>query len=292
MSRRDAWARLTPYEVGIPGREFADTNFKAIRDEAEGRDVDLSDPGAFLLLGEVGRVLREIQGGERGGEAIHRFGAFLFHAFHFHEAGEPVLLLATAATRYLVEGRSAERDTADRRWEPWSGRVPAPAGYIQLPRHLVWSHPDPEGPAEDLDGVFWTRAAGDSLALLAALGIRSDRPGLSVIPLPPVPLADASAWTRMEARGTDFETTLPGGELDELYSVVTAGELLKLVARVFQYLDAVPESLGAVETSPRPDEVDDALRGTRPSFLPFRRIRGPTAVPDSERPPEPGRSNF
>lgn len=287
MSRRDAWARLTPYEVGIPGREFAETNFKAIRDEAEGRDVDLSDPGAFLLLGEVGRVLREIQGGERGGEAIHRFGAFLFHAFHFHEANEPVLLLTTAATRHLVEGRSAERDTEDRPWESWSGRLPAPAGYIQLPRHLVWSHPDPEGPAEDLDGIFWTRAAGDSLALLAALGIRSDRPGLSVIPLPPMPLADASAWTRLEARGTDFETTLPGGELDELYSVMTAGELLKLAARVFQYLDAVPESLGAEETSPRPDEVDEAPPGTRPSFLPFRRIRGPTALSDSDCPPEP-----
>ena len=271
---RDAWARMTPYEVGIPGREFADENFRRIAEEAETREVDTTDPGAFILLGEAGRTLKEIQGeGEDspqrpgGGEALHRFGAFLFQAFHFHQAGELLLLVGTEAVRGVVEGRLE--------LGRWEGELPADAGYLQLPRHLVWSHPDPEGPAEDLDGVFWTRSAGDTLSLMAALGIRPDRPGLSVVPLPPVPLADAARWpqarVRGEDQGPDFATTLPGGGLDELYSVVAMGELLKLVGRVFAYMNAVPESLGALERSPRPEDLSDER--TVPSLLPFRRIQ-------------------
>lgn len=277
MSARDAWARLTPYEVGIPGRTFADERFAAIRDEADSRGVDLSDPGAFVLLGQVGRAIRDIQGEERGGEALHRFGAFLFHAFHFHEAGELVLLATTGLVRRLVEGGAPGGE--------WSGALPADAGYLQLPRHLVWSHPDAEGPAEDVDGVFWARSAKDTLSLMPAFGIRTDRPGLSVVPLPAVPIADAARWPEARAReeGEDFETTLPGGELDHLYSVVTAGEVLKLVSRTFAWLNAVPESLGAEETAPRPEEVEDAPKGTRPSFLPFRRIRGPEEATPGRR---------
>jgi hypothetical protein len=280
MSRRDAWARMTPYEVGIPGRAFAEQNFGAIREEAESRGVDLADPGAFIMLGQVGRVLRELQGEERGSEALQLFADFLFHAFHFHGSGELVLLLETATIRHLVSADEGEGAWAG---GSWKGELPTDAGYLQLPRHLVWSHPDPDGPAEDLDGFFWTRSAGGSLSLMAALGIRSDRPGLSVMPLPPVPLADAGQWPGSRARdeGPDFQTTLPGGELDDLYSVVTAGEALKLVSRAFAYMNARPEALAPQERSPHPDEVEDAPRGTRPSFLPFRRIRPPEPPPES-----------
>lgn len=275
MTSRDEWARLTPYEVGIPGREFAEENFREIQEEAEARDSDLRDPGSFLMLGQVGRVLRELQGEDRGGDALQRFGAFLFHAFHFYEHGETLLLLETGATRHLVSEQAPT--------EGWAGELPADAGYLQLPRHLVWSHPDPDGPAEDLDGIFWTRSTGDSLSILASLGVRTDRPGLSVAPLEPVPLSDASEWPSARARteGRDFETTLPGGELDELYSIVTAGEVLKLLSRTFAYLNLRPEALGPSERAPHPDEVDDAPRGTRPCLLSYRRIRSP----DDEPPP-------
>lgn len=291
MTPEDVWARMTPYEIGVPGREFAEENFAAIQEEAEAREADLLDPAAFILLGQVGRVLKEIQGEEEGGEALHRFGDFLFHAYHFHRAGELLLLADTPVVRGLVEETLPLGS--------WEGSLPADAGYLQLPRHLVWSHPEPDGPPEDLDGIFWVRSAGGTLSLLAALGIRVGRPGLSVIPLPPVPLEDAGSWSdarmRQEGEGEDFATTLPGGELDRLYSVVTAGEILKLMARIFAYLHGAPESLGAVERGPRPHEVQEdrglereageAAREegatpeggsgsrTRPSVLPFRRIR-------------------
>ena len=45
-------ARITPYEIGLPGREFATRVFADIQGEATSRGVDSTDPGAFLLLGE------------------------------------------------------------------------------------------------------------------------------------------------------------------------------------------------------------------------------------------------
>jgi len=286
VSRRDAWARVTPYELGIPGREFADRVFAAIDEEMESRGVDASDPGAFFQLGEVGRALREIQGEERGGDAIERFAAFLFHAWHFHRAGEVLFLLGTEAARAVVAGTGGTvgADSADTVPVEWDGTLPADAGYLQLPRHLFWSHPESDGPAEPIDGFFWVRAAGDTLALLVALGIRGDRPGISVVELPPLALAEATRWVAGGARegGEDFATTLPGGELDHLYSIVTLGEVLTLAGRVFGTLHQAPENLGPEERSPRPEELEGEQGGVhggvpggvRPSFLSFRRIGG------------------
>jgi hypothetical protein len=267
MTGRDAWARLTPYEVGIPGREFADENFRAIRDEAEIRGSDDRDPGAFLMLGQVGRVLREIQGEEdRGGEALQRFGAFLFHAYHFHRAGEPLLLMETGVARYLVEG-SPDPDE-------WDGSLGEPAGYLQLPRHLFWSRSRDDAPAEPVDGIFWARSSGETVSLLVAMGVRRDRPGISVVPLPPVPLAQAPTWTTTSVRGEgrDFETTLPGGELDRLYSVETLGEALKLWALAMWYVGAIPGVLGEEERSPRAQDLPEEHDGPVPSLLPFCRL--------------------
>ena len=326
MIQRDAWARVTPYELGIPGRDFADRVFAAIDEEMESRGVDGTDPGAFFQLGEVGRALREIQGEERGGDAIERFAAFLFHAWHFHRAGEVLLLLGTDAARAAVSvagaalppgaGTEVHRDgtadavsvaNSDAETDPvtvvqWDGTLPADAGYLQLPRHLFWSHPDAEGPAEPIDGFFWVRTAGETLALLVALGVRGDRPGISVVELPPLPLAEATHWVAGGARedGADFATTLPGGELDDLYSVVTLGEVLTLAGRVFGTLHHAPEILGPEERSPRPEELEGERGGgpgrapgrapggvhggARPSFLPFRRISGAASIPS---PPAP-----
>jgi hypothetical protein len=91
---------------------------------------------------------------------------------------------------------------------------------------------------------------------------------------------DARAWAVERARegGEDFATTLPGGELDGLYSVVTVAEALKLAARAFAYMARTPEALGEIERAPHPTEVDADPGAPRPSLLPFRRIR---AVPEA-----------
>lgn len=276
MSERDAWARLTPYELGLPGREFAEEHFDAIQAEAESGGVDLRDPGAFLRLGGVARVVGEVHGGGTGSvgdEGRHQLGVLLFHAYHFHRAGERLFLIETDALRSLLSPEPPLAGIGGAAGGPWSGTLPSDAGYLQLPLHLVWSDADSEEPAEPLDGIFWSRSADESLSVMPALGLRRDRPGLSLMSFPPVPLADAESWIRDPARpgGTDFETTLPGGEIEQLYTLVTMGETLKLMGRVFAYIEAHPESLGTREEGP--DEAEETGGGMDPSHLPFRRIR-------------------
>jgi hypothetical protein len=256
-------ARITPYEVGIPGRDFATRVFAGIRAEAEARGVDPTDPGAFLMLGEVGRAIREIQGDERGGDSVHYLGAFLFHCLHFSEAGEPLFVLEEDAARLLV----GAPQLAD-----WGGDLPAFAGYLQLPRNLFWSDVGAAEAPEPLDGVFWTRSSLDTLSLLVALGMRSGRPGLSLVEIPPTPLDVAGRWPNHAVRelGADFETTLPGGELGGLYSLTTVGEVQKLMGRVFAYLAASPSALAEEERTPKGMRTEPGTASL--SALPYRRI--------------------
>ena len=251
---RDA-ARVTPYELAVPGRRFVEERFPEVEEEAGARGGDGTDPTAFVNLGAVGRILQEIRGDDDDPELIQQHGYLVFHAYHFWRAGEPLYVVEPAAARFLVE--SEPEVTAD------APPPPASAGYLQLPRNLFWSWPDPEdesAPAEPVDGVFWTAAGDGTLWTLAALGLRADRPGLSIFPLPPVPLADAGAWlgAKIREEGEDFRSTLPGGELDELYSVETAGEVLKLLGRAFWYAKSFPE---AVEGPLDPPAAEGASEG-------------------------------
>jgi hypothetical protein len=145
--------------------------------------------------------------------------------------------------------------------------APGPSGYIQLPRHLFWVRMAPEAPPEPLDGLFWTLSGGEVLHLLLVLGVRDERPGLAVVVVSDAPWSDAMQWLRTEIRaaGRDFETSLPGGEMDGLYSIEAAGEALKLVARLFRHMTSRPESL----TDHDPSGEDGST--VTPSGLPFVR---------------------
>lgn len=260
MPQHDAYARVSPYELALPGEEFAETHFPTVAREAEARGMDATDPGAFVMLGTVGQALKALQGPEDDPELIRQHGLVLFHAYHFQRAGEPLFLLDTHVARYLVETSPAG--------EGWSPSTPGPAGYVQLPQHLFWAEPVEDRPPESVDGFSWVVSEPGALHLLLALGLRDDRPGFSIVPLPAVPLEEAGTWAREEAReeGPDFESSLPGGELERLYSLETTGEVLKLTARTFWYLDTCPEAACPEEpTEPGPEP--------RPSALPYRRVR-------------------
>lgn len=261
MVARDAYARVTPYELAFPDRALAEERFSRVVDEAEeaSGDEPLHDPGRFLRLVSVSRTLAELRPADEGSERAHRHGVLLYHAFHFWRAGEPLYLLTVHAARYLVESGPARAPAV---------RPPGPAGYLQLPRYLFWSRPTDEESPEPVDGFFWAAPGDGRLSVLLACGIRGDRPGLSVVPLPTLPLADGPEWLESPARpeGEDFSSTLPGGEMDRLYSLETAGEVLKLVARFFLHLESVPGA--AVEEEP----LEAAEEGPRPTGLPYRRV--------------------
>jgi hypothetical protein len=265
MPVHDSYARTTPFELLLPTEGFAEEWFPKIREEAEGRGGSLQDPESFLLLGEAAMALREIRGEDDPPELMQQHGALLFQAFHFFEAGMPLYLLDTEVVRYVVGKGPGEGE--------WSPTLPGRAGYLQLPHHLIWTVGGEDEPPESLDGIFWSAPEGDDISLLIVMGIRKDRPGLAVVPLPMLPLTAASPWVSMSARpdGEDFQSSLPGAELEGLYSVASGAEALKLAMRIFWYLDSVPGSLSDGVGDGEGGEGGSA-EGPKASALPYRRV--------------------
>jgi hypothetical protein len=169
---------------------------------------------------------------------LHRFGPLAYHAISFASAGHPLYVLSTHAARYLVEGAPDGEPTP-----------PSEAGYVQLPQHLFWTRAGGGSP-ESVDGIFWSATPSGRLHALLVTGIRPDRPGLGVVPLPAGPLDEAATWLDLEARveEEDFATDLPGAELDALYEIRTAGEVFKLLGRFFAHLDASPDAVADEQT--------------------------------------------
>lgn len=256
MSLHDAYARLTPFEIAFPeGREI-DGLVEAIREEVSGRGVDPSLPGVFHTLGSVEGFLRALLPPGAAEAARHQYGALVFQAAHFVAAGRPTYLLEAAAVRRLVDGPPGG--------EP---RPPSVAGYVQLPQHMVWMSVSDADVPESLDGLFWTIVGDSALHVLPVTAVLAEAASFRTLPLPELPLRDVPRWltSAMREGGGDFTSSLPGHDLDGLYSVETAGEVLKLVSRFFAHVEA-----GApLHDGPR---AAQGSRGPRPSSLPYARV--------------------
>jgi hypothetical protein len=246
----------SPYHLVFGAESMDDTLFPPIAAEAKARGNPIHDPDRFVFLSSVGHLLTAIAGPPDGdvahappdedvahppaaggesaddrsaaGEAFRQHGRLLFHAFHFWREGRHEVALDEATVRRMLD----EDVVGDER----ALAPPAPAGYLQLPRNLVWASPAPGLRPEPADGFFWMLDENDAdrpvLHLLLALGVRPDRPGFSVVTASGV-AESGRHWADTDARpgGDDFTTTLPGGELDRLYSLETTAELLKLASR-------------------------------------------------------------
>lgn len=271
MALHDRYARVTPFEITFPDLDGAGELAAAVAEEATARGVRADDPAAFINLGAVGAFLKKLKGPDAQPEAIHDYALLAYHAVRFHEAGRPVLLVSTHVARYLVEGSMGDEAPS----------LPGAAGYVQLPRNLFWVGGGEAAPAEAVDGFFWAVDGRGLFRALLAKGIRDDRPGLATVAVPEAPWADAGAWLDADVRGSvrdaggtssgagggDFATTLPGGELEALYSFTAAGEVLKLAARLFAYIGRHP---GAVE---EPRDAAAATSGEpAPTTLPYRKV--------------------
>jgi len=227
MPLHDAYARLTPYELALPSPEFAEEHFPRIEEEAhtQGFPRHLADIRAFALLGEVGRILREIRPADDPPEMIDQYGLLLFHLFHFWKHGRPLYLVRVPAARAAVAGGGVEAlDVGE------SGSV-----YLQLPQHLFWIPGEPN--PESLDGVFVTWNGGEVTAVATA-GVSRARGGVIAMPLPGIPADELPGLSdrSMRAGGEDFSTEMPGAEIDDLYGVQSAGEVLKLIVRLLPAL--------------------------------------------------------
>ncbi len=236
-------ARLTPYELAFSSTQFQAELFPAIRAEAAGTSA--ASPDAFLMLGTVGRTLRELRPGDaevRAGEAtlpppeaVHDYGRVLFQAWQFWSWGLRLFVLDGPLTRHLLGALPPIGE--------WDLAAPHPAGYVQLPRNLLWARVHAEAPAEPVDGFFWTTdqdaGAGTRLDLLLVLGMNALRPGFSILEAgASLPAPAPGHWADLEARPDepDFTNRLPGGELSGLFGIVSVAEALKLASRVFHYI--------------------------------------------------------
>jgi hypothetical protein len=158
----------------------------------------------------------------------------------------------------------------------WVPSIPGKAGYVQLPQHLFWTAGGEEEPPESLDGFFWSSVDEENVTLLIAMGLRKDRPGFGVVPLPTIPVSAAGEWAGMPVReqGKDFQSFLPGAELEGLYSLEAGAEALKLAMLLFWYLDSFPGCVaeGAAVRGAEGSEGSEESEGPEPSALDYRRI--------------------
>lgn len=255
MSLHDAYARITPYELAFPDRSVTQDFLARIDAEVSRSGTDPNDPHSFVTMDAVGAFVRGLEGPDAPPAAVHHLGALVYHGVQFTRADHPLYLLSTAAARYLVEGKP------DGLPKPIS-----PAGYLQLPQHLFWAEASDAAP-QSVDGIFWTVVADRVLHTLIVTGLRPDRPGLDVVPLPEAPLEEAETWLAVDVRreGADFANALPGSDIDRLYSFQATGEILKLLARFFAYVGRTPSALCSSESA----HADD---GPAPSGLPFTRV--------------------
>ena len=256
MSLHDEYARQTPFELTFPDPGEAESFFTLVAEEADARGARTEDLQQFLMLSSVGAFVRDLRGADGPAVAVPEYGALAFHAFHFARAGRRLDLVSTAAARHLVGDTPAPA--------PKPSQAPGQAGYVQLPQHLFWTSVSPGEPPQSVDGFFWTLGGDGILYVLLALGLRPDR-GLLVVPLPQAPWDDRGAWLAgaMREEGGDYSSSLPGADLDNLYAFESAGEVLKLLTRIFVHLEDHPPAVCPPATAGAPPT---------PSILPFYRV--------------------
>ncbi len=275
MAIHDAYARLTPYELLLPDSEFADRHFPAVAEEAGGRGVDPANPAAFVMLGAAQAALAELREDDASPESANDHGSALHFAYRMWLASPAVALVRTDTLRRLLAAAPDTTPTAQPpQADPWTRSLYTRAGYVQLPQHLVWLEesdadgpgdppphdpppPHPTAPAgaspsppgtpspsatapapESVDGLFWAVDPGGILHLALVTGVRADRPGYGIVPVPPQPVESLPEWADGPARdgGGDFTTALPGADLDGLLGVRTPAEVFKLAALVLRLM--------------------------------------------------------
>lgn len=239
---------ITPYEVAFATTTHETEVFPSIAADAELHGSDPLLLERFSLLPSAGTAVRAFVPPDAPLEGLEQYRALLYHGFNYWRLDKPTYLVHPAVARYLVE--------AQPRMDDWELSLPHPSLYLQLPPNLFWGSVSTDSIPEPVDGMFVTGAAARGLSpdpivrleILLILGLRRDRAGFSVIPFdteagPGI----AATWAEPGGRdeGSDFENTLPGGEISGLYSILTVGEVLKLLGRIIWYIDSFPLDLSS-----------------------------------------------
>lgn len=237
-------ARLTPYELILEPLEH-DT-FPAIRAEAEQRGRDALEHDDFLLLGLVGATLSSMIADDAPAEAVDQYGELFWQGYRFWAAGRRFYTFGESITSSLIAS-AYDMDA-------WQLAAP-PSCYLQFPNQRLWARVAPDAPFEPVDGCFVAAEESSTngatrveLRVLLVLGLRPERPGISLV-FDRMDLDAGEAARRAAQAWSDgeiaFATSLPGGEQRGLRVLATRGELETLVLRALHALDTRPKLLVA-----------------------------------------------
>jgi hypothetical protein len=247
-------ARITPYEIILEPLET--TAFPAIQAEAEGRGSDTRRRDQFVLLGNVGATLKDTIPEDALPESLEEYAELLYHGYQFWSLGRRLYVFDEAVTELLT---APSFDLHG--WE----LVGPPSCYLQFPYQRLWARVSVDAPFEPVDGCFVvvddTEPAPEAGAHLRAqllLGVRSDRPGVSLISYRTDldPRAAAALATRpWREDGPPFANIIPGGDRKGYKTLATTSELQALVIRALCYLDRNSTTLVAEPGSDAPMET-------------------------------------
>lgn len=239
---RAAIARLTPYELIL---EPLESNvFPAIRAEAEQRGKDARRRDQFLLLGMVAAALDDMMTEDAPSEAVDEYGELLYQGYQFWSYGRRTYFFGSEVAEHLAAHEYA--------MDGWILAAP-PACYLQFPYQRFWARVGADEPFEPADGCFVVvddtapaPQAGAHLRVQLVLGVRTDRPGVSLMSyrtdIDPYAVSRLArtAWRE----GSDpFSNAIPGGERKGYHTLATTSELEALVLRALHFLDTHPRSL-------------------------------------------------
>lgn len=210
--------RPTPFDIVF--QSAAQDSFPRIQAALASSGRDPRDRDAFLMVGEVISLLRELRPDEGLGEGISQLAALVHHAYLFWQAGCRTVEIDSSELVELLAGRSETPALTDQ-----------PACYTQLPERRVWGQPVPGEPHEPLDGYFqYVPLEPGELRVLGIFGIHPGRGGFSV-----VEVGGTRPHTLIRADGSPlFTPVLPGGAAAGLYAVTGEEELLELAWRSSQ----------------------------------------------------------
>jgi len=174
-------------------------------------------------------------------EALDQAAELLWQAWRFQELGARLYVLSGPALERLLAPEVDARG--------WRVAAP-PASYVQLPYQRLWARVTDQAPWEPVDGWFAAvRARGEGaheVRALLVLGLRPERPGVSLVPHA-FTVRDDEAAARLarprRERGMPYENAIPGGERMGYHSLASTSEVEALVLRALHALDTRPASL-------------------------------------------------
>src|SRR5260221_13649535 len=117
--------RPTPYDLVFA--EGADERFSSIRAALDAGGHTPTDRDAFLMVGEVVTLIRDLRPDDGVGQGIEQLAGLVHHAYLFWDAQMPVATLPVDQLPAFLAP------------ETMSGNARAPAAlYAQVPERRIW----------------------------------------------------------------------------------------------------------------------------------------------------------